>query len=121
MVNMCPDIAVVCLCMSFLLDRLDSMANQDDFPAAAAAAAPPPPPTPPQQQQPRGEAGGAMPPSERDWLLADKQQALQDELTAMNVTRQELINILKDLGQPAPENATQVWGCHVSLGGGGRH
>jgi hypothetical protein len=86
-----------------LLDRLDNLDNQADFAAA--------PPSQQQQQQPQQQQGGAAPtlsPTERDWLLADKQQALQDELTAMNVTRQELLNILKDLGQPAPDDATQV-------------
>jgi hypothetical protein len=84
------------------LDREDSAAMHSDpqqqqdegagFAAGAAPAAPPPPP-------------------EREWLIADKQQVLLDELLAMGVMRQELVDILADMGQEAAQDETLVRCC----------
>jgi hypothetical protein len=67
-----------------------------------------------QQQQQDEDAGSAAaaapaaPPPEREWLIADKQQVLLDELLAMGVMRQELVDILADMGQEAAEDETLV-------------
>jgi len=85
----------------------------------------------PSQQQPAAAAAaaaaagggvgpGAAPVSERDWLIADKQQVLYDELMAMGVMRQELVDILADMGQQAAEDEALVRGRGKGGGRGGR-
>eukprot|EP00775_Hariotina_reticulata_P002565 gene2565-2867_t len=46
-------------------------------------------------------SGSSLPAVEREYLLADKQQALLDELLGMGVSRQELVEILEDLAERA--------------------
>lgn len=49
--------------------------------------------------------------SDRDWVIADKQQAMLDELLAMGVKRQELLDILSEMGQPADDGESLVCVC----------
>lgn len=92
-----------------------------DEPAAAAPAA--------QQQQQGTDAAAAAggvgapsppPPPEREWLIADKQQVLLDELLAMGVLRQELVDILADMGQDTADDETLVRGGEGGWGEGAR-
>ncbi|WIA08499.1 hypothetical protein OEZ85_007934 [Tetradesmus obliquus] len=59
-----------------------------------------------QQQQPAAAPAGSSAAAERDWLVADKQQQLYDEMLGMGVKRQELLNLLAELGQSAAEDET---------------
>jgi hypothetical protein len=62
-----------------------------------------------QQQQAAAPAGSSAA-AERDWLVADKQQQLYDEMMGMGVKRQELLSLLAELGQSAAEDETAVSG-----------
>lgn len=84
--------------------------QQDSLPPASAAAdaAYDMPPSPQQQQQAAAPAAGSSAAAERDWLVADKQQQLYDEMLGMGVKRQELLSLLAELGQSAADDETAV-------------
>jgi hypothetical protein len=77
----------------------DDAAYADDFDAE-----------PQQQQQPAAAPAGSSAAAERDWLVADKQQQLYDEMLGMGVKRGELLSLLAELGQSAAEDETAVSG-----------
>lgn len=57
-------------------------------------------------QQPPQQAAAADVPADREWLIADKQQAMLEELLQMGVKREELVDILTELGQEtSPDEA----------------
>ncbi|KAF8072596.1 hypothetical protein HT031_000256 [Scenedesmus sp. PABB004] len=62
----------------------------------------------PAAQQAADPLGGGDASGEREWLIADKQQALLDELMAMGVKREELLEILLEMGQTAAEGESLV-------------
>jgi hypothetical protein len=93
--------------------------QQDDFvsPAAAAndaayaddfGAEPQQQQAQQQQQQPAAAPAGSSAAAERDWLVADKQQQLYDEMLGMGVKRGELLSLLAELGQSAADDETAV-------------
>jgi hypothetical protein len=85
---------------SFTPAAADDAAYADDFPGEQQQQQ--------EQQQPAAAAAGSSAAAERDWLVADKQQQLYDEMLGMGVKRQELLNLLAELGQSAAEDETAV-------------
>lgn len=61
-----------------------------------------------QQHQQQAAAPPATAAADREWLIADKQQAMLEELLQMGVKREELVEILAEMGQTAADEETLV-------------